>query len=67
MMGQGGRVQAKYAAADTLNLITTEDCPYGLSILDGEAQECMLVQSLDTGAEQVCGDGRSPHPAHPTP
>lgn len=37
--GQRGRVQAKYAAADTLNLITTEDCPYGLeSILDGEAQ-----------------------------
>lgn len=52
MMGQRGRVQAKYAAADTLNLITTEDCPYGLSILDGEAQECMLVQSLVTRADQ---------------
>ena len=43
-MGQRGRLLAKYAAADTLNLVTTEDCHYGLSILDGEAQECMLVQ-----------------------
>lgn len=51
-MGQRGRVQAKYAAADTLNLITTEDCPYGLSILDGEAQDCMLLQSLVTRADQ---------------
>jgi len=51
-MGQRGRVQAKYAVADTSNLITTEDCHYGLSLLDGEAQECMLVQSLVTRADQ---------------
>ena len=57
---QKGRVLARaelweYAGTDTLNSINREGYNCGLSILDGEAQESVTVQSLVRRADQSLG------------